>query len=216
MSASLPNGSVVSIASTYGTGGTVSAITNAVQGVATLSASHGVIAADVFEIVSGWEFLSNRIVRALSVATNDVTMELIDTSSTTIYPAGQGAGTFREITAWTTVGQILESTSDGGEQQFNEFQYLSGKTQQRLATVKSAQGVTFRIADDPTALSAAYTLLRAADLDGVQRAVRVVLPSGKILYYNATISFNDNPSLTVNEVMAVTMRLSFTGILTRY
>src|ERR1044071_9930324 len=105
MTAQVSQGSQVAIASTYGSGFTVSAITNASEGVATLSSSHGVTVGDIFELSSGWDLLDKRLARAKAVATNDVTLESIDTSSTNMYPAGQGTGTGREITAWTSITQ---------------------------------------------------------------------------------------------------------------
>ncbi len=61
MSVQLPNGSIVSIASTYGTLKTMSAISNAAEAVATLEASHDVVENDILEITSGWSKLSGRI-----------------------------------------------------------------------------------------------------------------------------------------------------------
>lgn len=214
MSAFIPNGSVVSIASTYGVAKTMSAISNAAEAVATLEASHGVIVGDIVEVTSGWEFLTGRIARAGAVATNDVTLEDIVTTSTTLFPAGTGTGTVREVTAWAQIPQILESNSDGGEQQYVEGQYLSAKRQFRKPTVKSAQGLTFRIADDPTL--AIYSTLQAANDDGLPRAVRVVLPNGGVIYYNTVVSFNANPTLNVNQIMTVGCSLSFEADLTRY
>lgn len=214
MSASLPNGSTVSIASVYGASKAMSAITNATQAVATLAASHNVVAGDLMVMTSGWEKLNGRVIRALSVATNDVTCELLDTSSTSIYPAGQGAGSIIEAGTFLTIPQIIQSSKSGGEQQFVDFQYLSGKTQQRLPTVKSAQGLAFKLADDPTL--AIYTTLLAADGDGVARVVLVQLPSGAKIYYNAIVSFNINPSLDTNQISAVDVTLSFVGDITRY
>lgn len=214
MSASLPNGTVISIASAYGVAKTMSALTNAAEAVATLEASHGVIVGDILEVTSGWELLTGRIARAKTVATNDVTLESIVTTSTTSYPAGTGIGTVREITSWAQIPQILESNSDGGEQQYVEGQYLSAKRQFRKPTVKSAQGLTFRIADDPTL--AIYATLLAADQDGLPRAIRAVLPSGAVIYYNTVVSFNPNPTLNVNQIMTVGASLSFEADLTRY
>jgi hypothetical protein len=96
----------LSIASAFGSQFTISALTNASEGVATLSASHGVTVGDLIEITSGWKRLNQRVVRAKTVATNDVTLESVNTTSTTDYPAGEGVGTGREITTWTSISQL--------------------------------------------------------------------------------------------------------------
>jgi len=214
MSISLPNGAIVSIASGYGAAKTMSALTNADPGVATLEASHGVATGDYIEVTSGWSRLTDKIVRAGTVSVNDVPLEGYNTTSTTIYPSGTGTGTVREITGWTQLSQVLSSTSSGGEQQFLEYQLLESDAQKRIPTFKSAAGLTLSIADDPTL--AGYILASTANDDRLQRAVKIVLPSGAIILYNAYISLNKTPSLTVNEIMAVEVTLSLLNEPVRY
>lgn len=214
MAVSLPNGALVAIASGYGTAKTMSALTNANPGVATLEASHGISSGDFIEVVSGWSRLTDKIVRAGTVATNDVPLEGIDTTLTSIYPAGGGIGTVREVTGWTQLSQILSSSSNGGEQQFLEYQFLEADAQKRIPTFKSASGLTFTIADDPTLPG--YILASEANDDRLPRAVRVTLPSGAIILYNAYISLNKTPSLTVNELMACEVTLSLLAEPVRY
>lgn len=214
MSASLPNGSIVSISSVKGPTKLMSAITNAVQAVGTLEAAHAVVAGDVVLMTSGWEALNGRVIRALSVATNDVTWELLDTSSTSVYPAGQGTGSIVEVSTFLQIPQIIQSSKSGGDQQFVQFQFLSSRRQGQLPTVKSPQALQFKIADDPTL--SIYTTLKAADLDGLVRAVLILLPSGAKIYAPAVVSFNDTPSLDTNQVMGVDVTLSFQADITRY
>lgn len=214
MSISLPNGALVAIASGYGAAKTMSALSNANPGVATLEASHGVIVNDVIEVTSGWSRLTDKVVRVSAVSTNDVSLEGQDTSLTSIYPATSGTGTVREITGWTQLSQILSSSSSGGEQQFLEYQFLEADAQKRVPTFKSAAGLSLSVADDPTL--AGYILASTANDDRLKRAVRITLPSGAVIYYNAYISLNKTPSLTVNEIMAVEVTLSLLAEPVRY
>lgn len=213
MSVSLPNGSIVAIASGYGSAVTVSAITNANPGVATATA-HGFADGDYIEVTSGWSRLTDKIVRVDAPATNSFSLEGINTTSTTIYPSGGGAGSAREITGWTQLSQILDSSSTGGEQQFTEYQFLEADAQKRIPTFKNAAGITFTIADDPAL--AGYILAKEANDDREPRAVRITLPNGGILLYNAYISLSVIPSLTVNEVMGVEVTLSLLSEPVRY
>lgn len=214
MSVSLPNGALIAIASGYGAAKNMTAVSNADPGVATLEASHGIATGDFMEVTSGWSRLTNKIVRAGTVATNDVPLEGIDTSLTSIYPAAGGTGTVREITGWTQLSQILSSSSSGGEQQFLEYQFLESDAQKRIPTFKSAAGINFTIADDPT--QAGYQLASEANDDRLPRAVRITLPNGSVILYNAYISLNKTPSLTVNEIMAVEVTLSLLAEPVRY
>lgn len=214
MAVRVPNGSLIHLASGYGAVKTMSAITNGSPAVATLEAAHGVVANDILEVTSGWSRLTDKIVRVSAVSTNDVTLEGYSTTSTTIYPAGNGAGTVREITGWTQLTQILQSSSSGGEQQFLEYQFLEADAQKRIPTFKSAAGLTFTVGDDDTLPG--YILAAQANDDRLQRAVRITLPSGALLFYNAYVSINKTPSLTVNELMAVEVTLSLLNEPVRY
>lgn len=214
MAVSLPNGAVIHMASGYAAWKNMTALTNANPGVATLEASHGVITGDIIEVESGWSRVRGRAVRAGTVATNSVPLEGIDTTLTSIYPAGSGAGRVRVISGWTQIQQVMNSTSSGGEQQFTEYQFLEDDAQRRIPTTKSAAGLTLTIADDPTLPG--YILAAAANDDRLPRAIRVTLPSGSKILYNAYVTLNQTPSLTVNELMAVEMTLSLVGSPTRY
>lgn len=215
MSLTLPNGMQLAVASTYGAAKTMSALSNAADAVATLESSHGVTTNDILELSSGWPGVNDRIVRASGVATNDVTLEDLDTSSTTKYPAGSGTGSVREITAWTAVTQILGISKTGGDQQFQIFQFLEEEGDERsIPTVRSAQSLTLTLGDDQTL--SWYAVLKAASDSREATAFRITLKSGAKIYFNAIVALNEIPSLETNAPMALTCTLSFTAPLTRY
>lgn len=213
MAVSLPNGALVHIAASYGAWKTMSAVTNADPAVATLEATHGVAEGDIIEVDSGWSRLGDRIVRAGTVTTNDVELEGIDTTLTSIYAAGAGTGRVREILTWTQLDQILNSSSTGGEQQFLEYQFLEADGQRRMPTTKSPFGFSLSVGDDET--KAGQILAQAANDDRLQRAVRITLPSGRKIFYNAYVSIG-LPSLTVNEIMAREVTFSLLNAPVRY
>ncbi|WP_232429368.1 phage tail protein [Noviherbaspirillum autotrophicum] len=192
----------------------MSVVSNANPAVGTLEASHGVGVGDFIEVTSGWSKLNNKIVRASAVATNDVSLEGINSTSTSLYPAGTGIGSVREITGWTQLQQILKTSSSGGEQQFLNYQFLEDDAEKRIPTNKSASGLSISIADDPTL--AGYVLASQANDDRLPRAVKIVLPNQAIILYNAYISLNKTPSMTVNEIMACEITLSLLAEPVRY
>ncbi len=180
MSITLAVGTTVSIASTYGASKTMSAVSNANPAVATLEASHGVIVGDIIHITSGWDLLNNRLARVSAVATNDVTLEGIDTSDTDLYPAGTGTGSVREITAWTEITQITRNINvSGGEQQYADTSTLKNRQDQRIPTSRSVVDVTLPIFDDPTLAHVAA--IEAAD--AVETGGRFVYPNGRKVYF---------------------------------
>jgi hypothetical protein len=214
MAVSLPNGSTLSIHATVGTAVAMSAITNATEAVATLAAAHGFIVGDIGRVVSGWSKLNGRVARIKTVATNDVTLEGINTSDTTKYPAGSGTGTMQEVLTWQQIIQVLEAGSSGGEQQFAEYDFLEDPTTRQIPTKKSAQAFTLTVADD--AALPQYAVLAAADEDTLPRVARLVLASGSKIYWQAYVTMNKFPSLTKDQVMGLQVTLSAVADPTRY
>jgi tail tube protein len=213
MAVSLPNGSIVAIASGYGSPKTISAITNADPGVAS-STAHGFTDGDYIDIVSGWARLTDRILRVDDALTDSFELEGFDTTSTSLFPAAGGAGTAREITGFTQLAQILDSSSSGGEQQYWTGQFLEADREIRIPTTKSAAGIDFQIADDPS--QPGYQLAKEANDDREPRAVLITLSNGAKLLYKAYISLGLIPSLTVNQAMTLPVTLSLLGDPIRY
>jgi hypothetical protein len=210
----IPNGGSVAIASTYATQATLTALTNASEGVATLSASHGIIVGDIFEVSSGWQRLDKRVVRAKTVATNDVTLEGINTGSTSLYPAAGGAGTIREITAWTDISQIRELAVSGGDQQFADITVLADVLQKQIPTVRAPLNVQITFAYD-AALAWLATVRTASEAQALT-AIRFSFPDGSKIYGNGYWSLQEMPNIAQNEVMTARIDMSFVSTPTSY
>ena len=212
MTISLPNGATIAIASGYAVAVPITSISNAKP--ASASAKNTLEAGDFVEITSGWSRLTDKVVRVIAPTSSLFGLAGIDSTLVSIHPLHGGAGSFRKIMGWTQLSQILSSASSGGEQQFLEYQFLESDAQKRIPTYKSAAGLAFSVADDP--LQAGYILASAANDDRLPRAVKISLPSGSVLVYNAYISLNKTPSLTVNEIMACEVTLSLLAEPMRY
>ncbi|WP_440466873.1 phage tail protein [Pseudomonas sp. YH-1] len=213
MAVSLPNGSTVAMASAYGAAKTITAITNANPAVAS-STAHGFAVGDIIEITSGWSRLNNKVVRVGAVTTDTFVLEGINTISTTLYPAGSGIGSAREATTFQQVAQVLDSSSSGGDQQFVTYSFMEQDFETQIPTVKSASALSFQIADDPNLPQ--YPVIEAANDDRLPRAFRITLASGGILLYNMYVSLNKTPTLTKNQVMALTLSLAMLNEPVRY
>lgn len=214
MAVSLPNGVILALATTYAAADTVSALTNANPGVATTSSSHGITTGNYLEVTSGWARLNQRIVRASAAAGSSVTYEGIDTSSTSVYPAGSGIGSVREITAWTQISQVLDLSTSGGDMQFANYSFLEQDFESQIPTQASPMSINITIADD--ASLAGYIALKAAAITRALTGLKATLPSGSILVYNGYISLNETPTMTKNQVMGVRATFSLMNTPTRY
>ena len=206
MAVTIPNGAKFFIASGYATSKQMTAVTNANPAVATLEASHGIVTSDYLEVTSGWEQLDGRIVKAGTVATNNVPLLGIDASSTTIFPTGAGAGSVRKISAWQQITQVLSVSASGGDQQYADYQFLESMMQRRIPTVRSPIEIKLGVADDPSL--GWMATVQAASVGRVNRAIRMQLPNGAEILFNAAVSLGDMPSMNTNDVMATEITLS--------
>ena len=213
MAARLPDGAIVSLATTMGTAKTVSALTNATPGVAT-STAHGLTDGDMVIMSSGWSNLNNRVVRVDNSATNAFDIEGVDTSSVTLYPAGSGTGSATEITAFTQITQIMGFSTSGGDQQFATYSFLEQSFETQIPTITSAQTITIDIADDPSL--AGYVALKAASDSRATRGLKIAMPDGSTIYYYGYVSFNETPSVSKGAVMQVKATFSLLGRPVRY
>ena len=162
MAITLSTGTIAAIAKTYGAAVTMSALTNAAEGVATLAASHGVIVGDYLEVTSGWGRLDKKVVRVKTVSVNDVTLEGINTTSTTLYPAGSGIGSIRRITAWDNLSQLKDFSVSGGDQNFADVTAIDDVVERKVPTTRGAVSLSMTVMDDPT-LAWYATVQTAAD-----------------------------------------------------
>jgi hypothetical protein len=214
MSVTKTAGTQFAIGSTYGTGFTVTAITNANPAVATLSASHGVIVGDFIELTSGWDLANGRIFRISAVATNDVTLEGFNTSDTTKYPAGTGTGTGREVTAWTTLSQISPDFSvQGGDQNFADTTFVSNLIRTQIPTDRNSITCTLPIFYDPTL--AWFSTVRTAAEASTPYAFRMIFPNNSRLVVGAYWSLRGVPT-NQDGTLRDAIDLSFIGSPTVY
>jgi hypothetical protein len=212
LSVSLPNGATVSLATGYGVSAPITAISNANPAVATVTGG-AVATGDIIVVKSGWSRLNDRVLRAGSGG-GSVTLEGINSTNVSTFPAGSGLGSLVEVSGWQQITQILETSSSGGEQQFVNYSFLESDAEYQIPTVKSPVSFTFKIADDATL--AHYAVLDAADISRAPQAVRLLLPTGSVVYWNAYITLSRTPTLTKNEVMGLQVTMSLVSEVTRY
>ncbi|OZI31733.1 phage tail protein [Bordetella genomosp. 10] len=213
MSVSLPNGVILALATAYGSVKNVTALSNAAPAVAT-SAAHGLSNGAIVEVKSGWQKLNDRIMRVSDAAASAFSLEGTDTQSQVLYPAGTGVGSVREVTAWTQITQVTDTSTSGGDMQFATFSFLENDFESQIPTQASAQSFTLTIADDPTL--AGYKAVQAAAEKRDVRALRITFPNGSVIFYNGYVSFNETPTMTKGQVMAVQATFSLLSRPVRY
>ncbi len=199
MSASFPNGTVFAISAALAAAKTVTAISNANPGVASAT-SHGYANGDIV-VLSNTSRLDQRPARVANQATNQFELEGFDLTSATLYPTGFGAGSAQLAASFTSLSQTTDIASSGGEQQFAQWVYVEDGRQRQRPTFKNARALQLTMDYDPT-LAWHAALLAADQLQDV-RVLRATLPGGAKLYYSVYVGFDGQPSLVVNQNMAV-------------
>lgn len=210
----LPNGATLEIASGLATAKTMSAVANANPAVATLEALHGVVENDIIVVASGWSRLDGRVIKAGTVDTNDVNLGAFNSSDTDRFSPGGGIGSVREVTGWTQIPQVVGFDTSGGEQNFYTFQFLEDDDERQIPTSRSPVQATLEVADDTS--GAWYAVVDAADEARTAVPLRLNLRDGSKIYYNAIVTLNRTPSVTVNQIMTLSVTLSLVAPITRY
>jgi hypothetical protein len=213
MAIQVPDGSIISIGTTFGAAKSVTAITNANPGVAT-SAAHGLTNGALVIMQSTWPRLNNRIVRVAGSVASAFNLEGIDTTLTSLYPAGGGAGTATEVTAWTPISQITQFDTNGGDQKMADVSFLELDFDTQLPSTTSAMSINIGIADDPSL--AGYQALKLASDTRAIRPLRVQMPNGSQLLYYGYVALNENPTLSKGNVMQVKAVFALQSRVTRY
>jgi hypothetical protein len=203
MSAIFPNGSTFAISGTLEAAKTVTAISNANPAVAS-AAAHGFANGDIL-VLGNPSRLDQRVVRAANIVTGTFEAEGIDTTSTTLFPSGFGVGTVQRAgtatTGFTSLSQTVDVGASGGEQQFAQWSYIEDGRQRQRPTFKNARALSLQLHYDPSL--AWHAALLAADLAGDVRVLRVTLPTGAKLFYSVYVGFDGQPTIQINENMAV-------------
>lgn len=212
MAVSLPNGIILALATAYASTLPVTAATNAAESV--LSVTNTLAVGDYFEFVSGWSNANNRVFRVKAATGTTVTVEGLDTTLVTLYPAGSGTGSIRKINTWTQITQIMGLTSSGGEPQYQTYSFLEQNFDSQIPTTTSAQSLAMEIADDPAL--AGYQAVKAVAQTRATTAMRATLPAGGVILYNAIFAFDETPSLSKGNLMAVKAGAALQGRPVRY
>lgn len=214
MAKTLATRTLFSIAKIYGPSVAISALSNAAEAVATLAAGHSVVAGDYLEITSGWGRLNNRIVKVKSVLTNDVTLEKLNTSSTSRFPAGTGTGWIRRITAWDQLSQVKNVTTSGGEQQWADGTSIEDDVEVKGPTIKSARIMNLEIYDDPNLPW--YTTVESASDATVPTGLMISPPNGSKIVANAYWGLMKEPNITKNEYLSTNVNVAYAAESMRY
>ncbi len=213
--ATLPSGTIMSVASAFAAEKTVTVVSNAAEASITCL-GHGYIVGDIVQLYSGWGRLNRRAVRVKTVTTVDIFVaELIDTTSLEFFPAGSGIGTVRKVSTFTQISKYLNPTQSGGEPKNVTVRFMDEDTETNLNDGFSAVSESFEIDADQYGTTA-YNALRTLSEVQTDTILKKTLKNGDIILTPCTIALNENVKLSDGSIMTNVVSVNGNGRITRY
>jgi hypothetical protein len=208
MAYKLPNGSQMSLSTSFASPVNVTGISNANPAVCTATA-HGYANGDVILLTSGWGGLDERAFVVSGVTTNTFELSGVNTLNTSVYPAGLGVGTAKETSAEVSLDQILGFEPSGGEPQYWTGQPLDRDTELQIFTKFSAQSINLTLGFDKAKpwFAALVTASEQRDI----RVMKLTLPDGTKILYPGTVAFNNSPAVQADNPVTATMGYSLSN-----
>jgi hypothetical protein len=209
----IPNGGYFQHAATYDAVLPFTALSNASEAVATVTGAT-IAVGDIVLLSSGWSKLDNKVVRVKTASATSITLEGVDTSDATLFPAGGGIGSMKKILTWVQVPQVTDLAFSGGEQNYLDVVFLEDDQGKQIPTDKSATSMTLTIADDP--VKPFNAILLKADASKTVQAARLVLPGTDQILYGTYTSFSKQPAVSRSNLLTRTVSLALQSEPTRY
>lgn len=203
-----PEGSSQQFANTFAAAKTITALTNANPAVAT-STAHGYATNDEILLTSGWEDATQTVYKVTTIDANSFSIQGLDTSNTSFYPSGTGAGTAQKISGWTAIPQVLSISASGGDARFTDVSPLSKRNSIKIPTGFNATSVTLSLAHD--AANANYITMLGISRNLSTVAIKQVISGGSVTYGFGYMSVSEMPKLNNNQVNSVDCAITILG-----
>jgi hypothetical protein len=212
--ASVPTGTIFSLATVFASPKTVTAITNATEASVSCTA-HGYSVGDIVQLYSGWGRLNRRVARIKTSTTDAFTIEGIDTTNTEFFPAGSGGGTVRKISTFQQINKILNPSNSGGEPKNVTVKFMESDVEESINDGFSAITESFDIDADEFG-QASYNALVSLSEVQTDTVLKKTLKSGSMIFTPCRVALNENVKLADGSIMTNTVSINGNGKLTRY
>lgn len=214
--AQVPTGTTVAVAAVFASSLPFTAASNATETVLSMASTTGLAAGDIVEVTSGWGRLNLRSARIKAVTANvSITLEGMDTTNTTFYPVGVGAGFVRKVTTWQTIDKITGISSSGGDPVAVDYKYMDSDV--RYSINDGFNASTYQLTIDADAIGGAgYTTLKSLTDVQTNTILRITTRSGQVNLVPGTVALNEAVQLNDGQINTVTCAINGNNRLTRY
>lgn len=203
-----PEGSSQQFSQTFASAKTITALTNANPAVAT-STAHSYATNDEILLTSGWEDATDSVYKVTVIDANSFSIQGLDTSNTSFFPAGTGTGSAQKLSGWTAIPQVLTISSSGGDARFTDVAPLSKRNAVKIPTGFNATSVTLSLAHD--ASNANYQTMLGISRTLSKVAFKQVISGGATTYGYGYMNVSEMPKLNNNQVNTVDAAITVLG-----
>ena len=196
-----------------------SSISNAAEAVMSFVGDPSLLAGDIFKLDSGWSEAAGNVFRAKSPSGSGpylVTAEGFDSQSTSLYPAGSGAGNIYEAGSFAQITQVKDEggiVSNGGDLTFKKYGFLEVGKKFRQPDVRNPVGLSINVYED-VSLGWYASVLAASKNRGTDYPFYILLPNGAKVYFSAYVSIKEVPEFA--DYLETTIDLSIVNGFVRY
>jgi hypothetical protein len=204
-----PEGSKIQFSSTLAAAVNVTSGTNANPTVLTTGAAHGYANNDELLFASTWEDANSSVFRATSLTATTLSLQGLDTTNTSFYAVGGGAGTLRRFSGWTDMPQVLSISTSGGDARLTTVNPLASRNAINIPTGFNASSMSITMAHDPSLV--AYQQLLAISRTLTPIGIKMVLGGGAVTLAYGYVSVSETPQLSVGQVNQVQASITVLG-----
>lgn len=205
-----PDGTRLYYSNTLAAAKTISGISNASPDALATATAHGYADNDEILYEGGWEDADGMVFRADQQSTDTFKLLGLDSSDTSFYPAGTGAGTAKKISDWVQIPRLNNDMStDGGDPNFIDIRPMARR--QGIRVPVGFNGTTFNVSvfDDPTNATITAMLAISRKLSPV--AIKMVVSGGATSYGYGYMNLSEVPRMQQGNANTRALSIALVG-----
>lgn len=208
MSYYFAEGTKVYYSTTFAAAKTITAVTNASPAVAS-STAHGYVDLDPVLLSSGWEDATDAVFEVDQLTADTFGITGLDSSNTTWFAPGSGAGTAQKVSTWVEVPQVLTISPNGGGIKYGTVDPLGSRQAKKQPIGFEAVGLDLKIGYD--ANNAVIKTLQTLTRVNTKVAVKLVIPGGGRVYGYGNINVSEFPEISKGNAIQLSVGIGFDG-----
>lgn len=209
-----PTGTITSVATALATAKTITAISNAAQAVCS-SVAHGYSTNDIVLVYSSWGKLNYRAFKVGAVTADTFVLVDADTTNTSFYSPGGGAGTAQKVTAWVDLDRTMSHSSSGGEPKNVTVKFVESDVETIIPDGFTAVTRTFEMDADMIG-TPGYAALKTLSANQTATIIKRRAKTGAFSLIPGTVAFNEEEVESEGQIVKVKGAINGQNVSTRY